>query len=341
MIPDLPSTVSAAAAVRMGLFSTADLRAAGVTAPEIRSAVRTGAWIRVRTGLYATADTLAQAGAAGRRHEVDALAVTITLARPAAVLSHATAAQLWGLPVPAGLPPVVRLTDPYRWRSGPGYVVTRAGLPDDEVTTLGRHRLTTPDRTVVDTAREWPELAAVAAMDAALLRGLVTPESLQRTLARHRFLPRIPRAVRAAEAADGRAETWLETRGRLRFRAAGLPPFVPQVELWVDGELLKVVDGWYEDAALAIEFDGRVKYERPRYGGTPAEVVFDEKRREDVLRSLGVRFVRLVNDDLDAGWGPVEERVRRDLAVPGPTDRRFTAVPRAHGRVREPLPTRG
>ena len=58
--------------------------------------------------------------------------------------------------------------------------------------------------------------------------GVVTPEQLHEALRRHPFAPRIPRAVRAVSAADGRAESWLETRGRLRFRTAGLPPYVPQ-----------------------------------------------------------------------------------------------------------------
>ena len=140
--------------------------------------------------------------------------------------------------------------------------------------------------------------------------------------------------MRAVAAADGRAESWLETRGRLRFRAAGLPLYVPQVELWVDGSLVKVADGWYDGAALAVEFDGRVKYVRPAYGGSPEDVLFDEKRREDLLRAVGVRFVRLVDEDLGPGWPPVEARVRRELAAPGPVERSFRAVPRARGRVR-------
>ena len=98
--------------------------------------------------------------------------------------------------------------------------------------------------------------------------------------------------MRAVALADGRAESWLETCGRLTFAALGLPPFVPQVELWADDRLLKVADGWYPDAAVAIEFDGRVKYRRPRYGATPEDVLWKEKRSEDLLRSLGVRFVR-------------------------------------------------
>jgi hypothetical protein len=330
----LPGPVHALASTWSGLFDTAELTAAGVTEREVRSAVRAGAWVRLRPGLFITGVDLAEVEARGRRHHLDALAVTRALGRPSAVLSHGTAALLWGLPVPSGLSSDVRLTDPSRWRSGPGYVMTRAALPAEEVTTQGRYRLTTPARTLVDVAREWPELPAVAALDAALLRRLVSREPLQQALARQRFAPRIPRAVRAVEAADGRAETWLETKGRLRFRDAGLPPYVGQVELWVDGTMLKVVDGWYDDAALAVEFDGRVKYERPAYGGSPQDVLFDEKRREDALRAVGVRFVRLVNDDLGPGWAPVESRVRRELVVPGPVPRSFRAVPRDLGRLR-------
>lgn len=106
------------------------------------------------------------------------------------------------------------------------------------------------------------------------------------------------------------------------------------MELWVDGELVKVADGWYEDAALAVEFDGRIKYVRPAYGGRPEDVLFDEKLREDRLRSVGVRFVRLVDEHLGRGWAPVEARLRRELVVRGPADRSFRAVPRDLGRVR-------
>ena len=334
MTHPLPGPVRVAASSRSGLFDSAQLSAAGVTEREVRSAVRSGEWVRLRPGLFVTAADLDRIEAAGRRHHLDALAVTTTLARAGAALSHGTAARLWGLPLPLDLPPEVRLTDAHRWREGTGYVMTRAALPAVEVTTRGLYRLTTPARTLVDTAREWPELPAVAAMDAALLRRLVTREQMQETVQRHRYAPRMPRAARAVALADGRAETWLETKGRLRFRAAGLPPYVGQVELWVDGRLVKVVDGWYEQAALAVEFDGRVKYERPAYGGSPRQVLFDEKRREDLLRAVGVRFVRLVDDDLGSGWAPVESRVRRELAVPGPVERSFRAVPRELGRLR-------
>ena len=214
--------------------------------------------------------------------------------------------------------------------------MTRAALPDDEVTVRGAYRVTTAARTCVDIARSWPEVDAVAAVDAALLRGLTTRGELANVLARQARVAGVPRSIRAVELADGRAESWLETYGRLTFAALGLPPFVPQVELWVEGRLLKVADGWYPEAALAIEFDGRIKYRRARYGRSPAEELWREKRTEDTVRSLGVRFVRIAAEDLrpDRRHG-LERVVRRQLSTDGPRVREFVEVPRAEGRWRE------
>ncbi|MCZ2837076.1 type IV toxin-antitoxin system AbiEi family antitoxin domain-containing protein [Modestobacter sp. VKM Ac-2985] len=332
--PAVPLVLDEPGRRRLGVVTTADLTAAGVTKAEIASAVRRGTWVRLRPGVLVAAADLAEVERTGRRPGLDALAVTTTLDRPSAVLSGATAAWIWGLPRPRSVTSAVELTDPHRWRRGNGWLMTRASLPDDEVTTRGAYRVTTAARTVIDTARSWSEVAAVAAIDAALLRGLTTATELAHVLARQSFVPGIPRAVRAVALADGRAESWLETHGRLVFAALGLPPFVPQVELWVGGQLVKVVDGWYPGSALAIEFDGRVKYRRPAFGRTPEEELWREKRDGDLLRSLGIRFVRVVNADLAGGRRGLDEQVRRSLAQRGPDVREFREVPRAAGRVR-------
>jgi hypothetical protein len=290
--------------------------------------------VRLRTGVFITAEDLAEVERTGRRHGLDALAVLSGLARPTAVLSRASAAWVWGLPRPRAEPPVVHLTDPHRWRQGRGWSMTRAVLPDDEVTLRGAYPVTTAARTVVDLARGWPEVHAVAAADAALLRGLVTAGELRGVLERQASVPGIPRAVRAVDLADGRSESWLETCGRLTFDGLGLPPYIAQVELWVGGRLLKVADGWYPEAALAVEFDGRVKYRRPRYGRTPEDELWQEKRIEDLLRSFGVRFARVTYPDLTSGRREFEGLMRRHLAIPGPTLRDFHAVPRDLARWR-------
>ena len=332
--PTLPLTVDDPARRRLGIFTTAELLASGTTKVEIASAVRRGSWVRLRPGVLITTADLGEVERSGRRPGLDALAVTAALGRPFAVLSGATSAWVWGLPRPRTAEPLIELTDPHRWRRGNGWLMTRALLPDDEVTVRGAYRVTTAARTLVDVARSWPEVHAVAAVDAALLRGLTDRGELARVLERQACVPGIPRAVRAVALADGRAESWLETYGRLTFAALGLPPFVPQVELRVDGRLVKVVDGWYGDAALAVEFDGQVKYRRPAYGRTPEEELWREKRDEDLLRSFGVQFVRVAAEDLAGGRRALDQRVRRSLALPGPTTREFREVPRLHGRPR-------
>ena len=330
----VPLAVAEPGRRRLGIFTTADLAAAGVGEREVRTAVRTRTWVRLRTGVFVTARDLAEVERTGRRPGLDALAVTTSLGRPSAVLSGATAAWVWGLPRPRAAEPTVELTDPDHWRRGHGWRMTRATLPEDEVTVRGAYRTTTAARTLVDVARSWPEVHSVAAVDAALLRGITTRDELVQVLERQACVPGIPRAVRAVALADGRAESWLETYGRLTFAALGLPAFVPQVELWVDGQLLKVADGWYPEAAVAVEFDGQMKYRQPAFGRTPEEELWREKRTEDLLRSLGVRFVRLAASDLSDQRAGLAGTVRRLLATRGPTERAFREVPRAVGRFR-------
>lgn len=335
----LPLAVDEPVRRRLGIFTTRELAEVGVGESEIRTAVRAGTWVRLRTGVFVTAADLTEIERTARRPGLDALAVSTSLDRGSAVLSGGTAAWVWGLPRPRQVPATVELTDPHRWRRGRGWLMTRAALPADEVTERGAYRLTTTARTLVDVARSWTELHAVAAIDAALLRGLTTRDELTRVLDRQARVAGIPRAVRAVALSDGRAESWLETYGRLTFAALGIPPFVPQVELWVEGRLLKVADGWYPEAALAVEFDGRVKYRRARYGRTPDEELWREKRAEDTLRSLGVRFVRVAAEDLGGGRRTqLSSHVRRVLRSPGPTERQFREVARAAGRARDEAP---
>jgi hypothetical protein len=184
-------------------------------------------------------------------------------------------------------------------------VVTRAPLPAGDVVVRGPLRVTSPTRTLIDRAREWPLADAVIAMDAALLAQRTTP-----------------------------AESALETRGRLRIVGAGLPTPELQVEIRVNGRLVAVVDAWFEEAALAIEFDGRVKYTDPWRGRDRAQVLWEEKRREDELRALDVRVVRMVDADVGTGWPRADTRLREQLARPGPTRRSFSATPRERGRRR-------
>jgi hypothetical protein len=325
--------LQACAERQLGLFTASDARRAGYRHPEIRHLCSSGAWQRLRRGVYLTADSLAAIEKSGRRHRVECLAVLLDLHRPLAAISHGSAARLWGLPVRRDLDRTIRLTDPTLWRRGKNFHMTRAPLPSADIATVGPLRLTVASRTLVDCAREWPLEGAVIAMDAALLAEQVTAGQLEKSLAAARQWPGAPRAARAVALADGRAESPLETRGRLRLLGAGFPPPALQVEIRADTRLIGVVDVWFDEAAVAVEFDGRVKYSDPWRGRSPERVLWEEKRREDELRSLDIRVVRIADADLDMRWAGIEGRLRGLFARPGPSHRRFVAVPRLQGRT--------
>ncbi|NEK86099.1 type IV toxin-antitoxin system AbiEi family antitoxin domain-containing protein [Blastococcus saxobsidens] len=322
----------AAAERRLGLFTAADARRAGYGHPEIRSMCATGRWVRLRRGIYVAADDLARAEQQGRRFQLDCLAVLVALDRPGAALGHGTAARLWGLPVPR--PPTISLVDPAHTRTGRDHRMTQTPLADDEVAVRGPFRLTTPARTLVDHARSEPLEEAVVAMDAALLAERVVPEQLRTAASRAARWPGARRAERAVVLADGRAESPLETRGRLRIAGAGLPVPELQVEIRAEGRLVAVVDAWFDDAAVAVEFDRQVKYTDPWRGRSPERVLWEEKRREDRLRALDIGVVRIADADVGPRWPDAEADLRRALARPAPLRRRFSTLPRARGQAR-------
>lgn len=321
MHPDL----EAAARRRGGVFTVADARRAGLRPDQIKTAVVSGAWHRLRRGVYV--DVARWAAAAGDERERHLLAAAAALAvlAPGPVLSHTSAARFHRFLLPRGADPTVRLTDADQWRSGHGYRIAAADLPDSDLDQGALLPVTRPARTLVDCSREWPLTDAVVAIDAAIQRKQVRRRDVTAAVLRQSHWQGIGQAGRALHLADGRAESPLETRGRLAFLAAGLPPLELQVELHGPRGFIGRVDGWLEDPGIAVEFDGLVKYTDPYRGRTAAEVLWDEKRREDLIRDLDVPVVRVVQDDLPRLDRPTE-RLRDLLSRPAPGPRRFHVV---------------
>jgi predicted transcriptional regulator of viral defense system len=313
---------------QFGVFTTAQALAAGYSREEIRTELRARRWVARRRGVYAAAPTVEIVrGDRRRSHQLDAAAVLVSLARRPAV-SHASAAVVHDLLVPPQSLHEVRLTDPDNWRTGRGYRVSQATLAPEQTGAWGPFAVTTVSRTLVDCAREWSLTEAVIALDDALHRRLTDPVALRAAVAAARHWKGASSAARAVGLADGRAESPLESAGRVRIVTSGLPVPELQVELWDDKGFVGRVDGWYEDAAVALEFDGAVKYLDPIGGRTAAEVLWQEKRREDRMRSAGVRPVRVAQADLGVSWPPVRDRLRGLLAAPFVGHRGFRTIRR-------------
>ncbi|TKJ23426.1 type IV toxin-antitoxin system AbiEi family antitoxin domain-containing protein [Blastococcus sp. CCUG 61487] len=323
MHPDLAFAIRR----RGGVFTVADARRAGYRPDEVRAAVGSGAWYRLRRGIYVTAQTWAEATDDRSRHVLHALA-TLTALGPGPVLSHTSAARFHGFLLPRGVDTDVRLTHPDQWRTGPGYRITAATLTADDVLRAGALSVTSAARTLVDCAREWDPADAVVAMDAALHAERVRRRDLVATVMAQSHWLGIGGAARAVQLTDGRAESPLETRGRLGLLAAGFRSFESQVELHGPAGFVARLDGWLDDLGVAVEFDGFVKYADPRDQRTPAEVAWDEKRREDLIRDLDVPVVRIVQADLPRLERPIRRLDElRTRPLPGPRRYRIVRTP--------------
>lgn len=251
---------------------------AGVEPDLLVVALRTGRLVRVQRGVYTS--RAAPAGPLAR-----ARAAILSSGVADAVASHETAGRVHDLQVP-GRPRVEHVTvlrELRRIRRRDLHFHCRAiGL--GEVAGIRGVNLTSRARTIFDLASVLPELDAVWCVDDALRRGLVTRVGLVEQCARH------GRGGGAAAAritaADGVAESALETAGRLTLAAGGVRLPEPQHEVRDGtGRLVARVDGAYPELRLALELDGASVHSAP-------DAVFRDRRRQNELHLLGWRMLR-------------------------------------------------
>lgn len=260
------------------IFTTQEAREAGWTRSALRNAQHHGRIRSVTRGCYTSAPELTAvvaALAAGHRY-------------PGAVVSHRSALLLHELPLVGAAPRSAEITVRPRSNANLADVqLYRAGLRDADVTVVGNARVTSVARTLTDVARHRPLGTAVAAIDAALHRRLVTLDEIEDSLVHCWNWPLIRRAQRAVALADGRAESPLESVSRLVFRWLRLPaPQLQQAIFDQYGRLLACVDFYWDEYGVFGEADGRMKYR-----GDGAAFAL-EKERQERLEDLTLVAVR-------------------------------------------------
>jgi hypothetical protein len=292
---------------------TSTLRKQGFDTREVRKLRQRGDLVQLRRGAYARE----QAGerTVEQAHR-DLICATMPQLREGAVVSHASAAVLHGLPVWSRAIDRVHVT---RNRSGGGkrrslVQVHASPLGDEDVVSVGGIDVTSLTRTVLDLCRTIPFEQAVAAGDWALRLG-VPAHALEEALALREGWPGTRQARRALAFLDRRSESAGESVSRVRIHEAGLPAPVPQREIYgSDGRLVGRVDFCWEEQQTVGEFDGKIKYGRLlKPGQAVEEVLFEEKRREDALRDLGWQIVRWLWADLYR-QSVIRDRVLRAFA---------------------------
>lgn len=276
----------------------------GVTGPSsandrtFRRAVERGELVRVRRGVFLPAERWRAL------RPMDQYRLTIVAAvdrAHALVVSHRSAAVLWGVPligpVPSEVEVLTSLTNGSRREGGFRRWATRDH--ETEIVEIDGIRATSLRRTVVDLAASLAFPEAVAAVDWALTHG-VPRDELARLAAALLSGGALKRAVAAIGFGDGRSGSPGESVSRAMIRQLGFPAPELQVPFHDRRGLIGESDFYWRRWALIGEFDGMVKYqdERMLRGRTPAQVLAAEKRREDRLRATGPRVARWVWDDL-------------------------------------------
>lgn len=285
----------------------ADQLADYLDASRLRAALRDGGLHRLRRGVYASAEAVALAQTPETRQRLLDEGVCLAIGIPL-VRSHYSAARLHGLEVLRERRPRTHLTaaQPQSWRGKTDVVIHVAGFDESEVIEIDGIRCLDLPRTTLDLARLGPLTAGVVAMDSALRSG-VRAHDLAASLERMHRWPGVRRARRAYALADDGAESVGETLSRLLVTELGHG--TPETQFGL-------TDGFttaYSDLRLGrhlIEFDGRVKYTGAY--GPGAEVLWEEKKRQDFLMGFRLGMSRLVWDDLFSTRQATLQRVERE-----------------------------
>jgi hypothetical protein len=229
------------------------------------------------------------------------VAATVPQLAAGAVISHASAALLHGLPTWPECLERVHVTRDRNYGGKRRSVVTVHCAPfvAEDIVELNGVRLTSLARTVIDLARSRPFDQAVSSGDRAMAIGL-SRTRLDEALVRMKRWPYVRQARRVVAFLDGRSESAGESLSRVRIADDGLPaPELQRQIIDANGRPVGRVDFCWETHRTIGEFDGRIKYGRLLKPGESSEnAVFAEKLREDALRDNGWQVVRWLWSDL-------------------------------------------
>jgi hypothetical protein len=154
----------------------------------------------------------------------------------------------------------------------------RRTLLASDITEIHGVRLTTPLRTAADLGRLRYRDQALSAMDQLLRLGDFGLDDLLGSTTRFKGFRGVRQLRWLAPLADRRSESPGESALRLRFYQAGLPPPVPQVEIFDGARFLARVDLAIEELRFVAEYDGE------EWHG-PEQLRHDQERRAQVVEA--------------------------------------------------------
>ena len=273
----------------------------------LRRQSRSGQLVRIRRGVYMAATEWEKRDRDARYRALVRGTSLESITAP--VVSHHSAAALWGLPVLGPWPDEVHLLVERAsgGRSDPGIRRHALGLDAAQITTLHGIPVTSLARTVIDVAATSTLHSAVATVDAALHIPRYGFSRLARAELLEVYEGMLPfrgsrRALEVIDFAEVGAGSPRESASRVTIALTGFPKPELQRRFLVDGDDV-FGDFYWEEVDGIGECDGLGKYLDPALlkGRTTADVVLSEKRREDSLREQVSKFVRWEAKDALSG----------------------------------------
>jgi very-short-patch-repair endonuclease len=243
-----------------GVFPHNEVLAAGLTQRQVDRRLRSGAWVRVLPRVYRNAAT-PLTDAARRR-------AALWWAGRNAVLSHRSAATIWGLDgIQSDGRPELMIAGVRHPRSELVVVHRTLALAPDDVCRRDGQRVTRPMRTIIDLAAVLNEEALEIALESARRMRLVADHRLRRRLeslgGRGRAGATQLRALLDAVAGQPPAEYTLEVKVARLLRRSALPQPVRQHRVRIFGRGYRLDFAWPQ-LRVALECDGRMYHEFQR-----------------------------------------------------------------------------
>ena len=218
------------------------------------------------------------------------------------VISHASAAVLYGLPVHQSLLDGVWVTHgndvgghQRRWLHTFG-----TKLDPDEIVDIDGMPVTSLVRTTLELARYLRPQQSISALDVALSRDPGLPEAWSSWIAAHPRWRGNGRATWVLALANPLSESWGESVSRIIMAEEGIPAPVLQYPVYDEqGELVAVLDFFWEEFRVAGEYDGLGKYdELLAPGRTAAHALRRLQNRDEWLKERDIWTVHWGADNI-------------------------------------------
>jgi Transcriptional regulator, AbiEi antitoxin/AbiEi antitoxin C-terminal domain/Protein of unknown function (DUF559) len=283
------TALAALAGRQHGVVARAQLLDLGLGRRAIAHRIELGRLHPIHRGVYAVGHRVLS------REAVYMAAVLV--APGAAVLSHRSAAALWGIRHTDRA--AVEITVPRALRARPAIDAHRATLPPDEVTTHNGIPVTTPPRTLLDLAAVLRPAQLERAINEAEVRRLGDPLPLATLVARYprrRGVPAIRRLLDSYQVGRHITRSELELEFLAVLDAHGLPR--PQTNAMVHlPDTSHEVDCLWPAQKVTVELDS--------YDIHTTRAAFERDRgRDRALQAAGYRVLRLtwrqLHDEADA-----------------------------------------